>query len=82
MYHSDTLSEKKEKILQAMQDPESYVCLVIATSSLGMGVDCITFNNVILYGPHKTVVEIIQEGGRVDRDGQTSTVFLLYNSFH
>ena len=82
MYHSETPSEKKEKILQAMQDPESDVCLVIATSSLGMGVDCIKFNNVILYGPPKTVVEIIQEVGRVGRDGQMSTALLLYNSFH
>lgn len=77
-----TPSEKKDKILKAIQNPDSSICLVIATSSLGMGVDCAKFYDVILYGPPKTVVELIQEIGRVGRDGKTSTALLLYNSFH
>lgn len=80
MYHSETPSEKKAfyrpfKIL-------TVVCLVIATSSLGMCVDCAKFYDVILYGSPKTVVELIQEIGKVGRDGQTLTALLLYNSFH
>jgi superfamily II DNA helicase RecQ len=82
MYHSETPSDKKENILKAIQNPDSDVCVVIATSSLGMGVDCAKFYNVILYGPPKTVVDLIQEVGRVGRDGQASTALLLYNSFH
>ncbi|XP_061170261.1 putative ATP-dependent DNA helicase Q1 [Saccostrea echinata] len=82
MYHSETPLEKKEIILKAIQNPDSDLRLVIATSSLGMGVDCAKFYNVILYGPPKTVVELIQEIGRVGRDGQTSTALLLYNSFN
>lgn len=82
MYHSETPSEKNNSILKAIQNPDSSICLVIATSSLGMGVDRAKFNDVILYGPPKTVVELIQEIGRVGRDGTTSTALLLYNSFH
>lgn len=73
---------QKKSILQAIQNPDSSICLVIATSSLGMCVDCAKFYDVILYGSPKTVVELIQEIGKVGRDGQTSTALLLYNSFH
>lgn len=75
-------SFRKKSILQAIQNPDSSICLVIATSSLGMCVDCAKFYDVILYGSPKTVVELIQEIGKVGRDGQTSTALLLYNSFH
>ena len=47
-----------------------------------MGIDNAGCNNVILYGPPKTHVDLIQEIGRVGRDGSQSLAVLMYNSFH
>ena len=82
MYHSETPDEGKSKILEGLKDPNSDATVVVATSALGMGVDIVNYYNVILYGAPKTIVDLIQEIGRVGRDGKDAVALLLYNSYH
>lgn len=82
MFHSETDDKKKSKIMEALKDPSSELKIVVATSALGMGVDLVGFYNVILYGCPISIVDLVQEIGRVGRDGQCSTALLLHNSYH
>nr|XP_022292514.1 uncharacterized protein LOC111103492 [Crassostrea virginica] len=82
MFHSETPKAKKEKILDDMCCEEGLLKIIIATSALGMGIDVPKTNNVILYGIPQQMVEIIQEIGRVGRDGSPALAVLLYNSYH
>lgn len=50
---------------------EGKLCLVIATTALGLGVDCQDIARVIHWGPPpSTVEEYIQEIGRSGRNGE------------
>ncbi|XP_061190292.1 probable ATP-dependent DNA helicase RecS [Saccostrea echinata] len=82
MFHSETPEDIKTKILNELSDEESTTKLVIATSALGMGVDILKYSNVILYGAPKSIVDIVQEIGRVGRDGMEAVALLLHNSYH
>lgn len=82
MFHSETPEDIKNKILQDLLDEKSVTKLVIATSALGMGVDIRQYSSVILYGAPKTIVDTVQEIGRVGRDGSESVALLLFNSYH
>lgn len=82
MFHSETGDKKKSKIMEALKKPDSDLRFIVATSALGMGVDLVGFYNVILYECPKSVVDLVQEIGRVGRGGQNSTALLLYNSYH
>ena len=50
--------------------------------NVGMGIDIVNFSNVVLYDAPKTVIDLVQEIGRVGRDGSPSTALLLHNSYH
>lgn len=82
MFHSETPEDVKNKILQDLLDEKSATKLVIATSALGMGVDIRQYYSVILYGAPKSIVDTVQEIGRVGRDGKDSVALLLFNSYH
>ncbi|XP_061194372.1 bifunctional 3'-5' exonuclease/ATP-dependent helicase WRN-like [Saccostrea echinata] len=82
MFHSETPDSKKKKILDDLCNENGSLRIVIATSALGMGIDMASANNVILYGAPKQLVEVIQEIGRVGRDGTPALALLLYNSYH
>ncbi|XP_063419305.1 probable ATP-dependent DNA helicase RecS [Mytilus trossulus] len=82
MFHSETSPDSKKRIMECLKDPTSCIKVVIATSALGMGIDMIGFSNVIIYGAPKTIVDLIQEIGRVGRDGKEAVALLLHNSFH
>ncbi|XP_048747213.2 probable ATP-dependent DNA helicase RecS [Ostrea edulis] len=81
MFHSETPKENKEKIIDGLKNPNSDLKLLIATTALGMGIDCVNFNNVIIYGMPTCVVDLIQEIGRIGRDSQKSVALILYNSY-
>ncbi|CAG2186712.1 recQ [Mytilus edulis] len=81
MFHSETSSDSKKRIMKCLEDPSSSIKVVIATSALGIGIDIIGFYIVIIYGAPKTIVDLIQEIGRVGRDGKEA-VALLHNSYH
>lgn len=82
MFHSETPEDKKEKIVSALRNKDSCVRIVIATSALGMGVDVLNCNSVVLYGPLRSVVDLVQAIGRVGRDGLPSVALIIYNSHH
>lgn len=82
LYHSETPRESKDKIIDGLKKPNSDLKLVIATTSLGMGIDCVNFSNVIIYCPPVSVVDLIQEIGRIGRDGQQSIALILFNSYY
>lgn len=68
--------------MSALRNKDSCVRIVIATSALGMGVDVLNCNSVVLYGPPRSVVDLVQAVGRVGRDGLPSVALIIYNSHH
>lgn len=82
MFHSETPEENKELIIAALREKESGKRIIFATSALGMGIDVVDCNSIVLYGPPRTVVDLVQLIGRVGRDGGQSVAFVLYNSYN
>jgi superfamily II DNA helicase RecQ len=58
MFHSETSDEKKSDIIKKLQDVNSHLKIVIATSALGMGIDIAECQSVILYGIPPTTTEM------------------------
>lgn len=82
MFHSESAEKTKDRIISALGNPNSELQIIIATNALGMGVDIQGFNSLVLYGPPKTTVDLIQGIGRLGRDGSPSCAILLHNSFN
>lgn len=82
MYHSETADINKTDIINNLKNANSILRIVIATSALGMGIDVVNCWAVILYGAPNTAIELVQEIGRVGRDGNPSIALLLYNSYN
>ncbi|XP_076079993.1 ATP-dependent helicase wrn-1-like [Mytilus galloprovincialis] len=82
MYHSETTDQIKSLILSDLQKSNHDLKIVIATSALGMGVDIVNIKTVLFYGPPRSIVDLVQEVGRVGRDGSDSVTFILYNHNH
>ena len=55
---------------------DTSLCLVIATSAFGMGVDCLDTCTVIHWGLPSTLEEYVQETGKSGRDGYPATAVL------
>ena len=60
---------------------KSNLRVVIATNALGMGVDVIDCKNIILYGPPKNILDLVQQTGRYGRDGSSSLPLILCNRY-
>ena len=82
LFHSEAPKGNKEHSIEGLKNRESEIKLVIATTSLGMEIDCANFYNVIIYCPPTSVADLIQEMGRVGRDGRQSLALILYNSYY
>ncbi|XP_048729762.1 ATP-dependent DNA helicase RecQ-like [Ostrea edulis] len=82
MYHSETPDDKKQTIIEALQQENSQLKLIIATNALGMGIDIRKCHGVIIYGAAKSVLDMVQEIGRVGRDGHPSVALFLYHGYH
>ena len=82
MFHSETPEEKKKTIIQALCEKESDIRIVFATTALGMGIDVVDCHSIILYGPPRSVLDLVQEVGRIGRDNITSAAILMHNSYH
>ena len=80
MFHSETPEENKELIISALREKDSEKRVIFATSALGMGIDVVDCNSIVLYGPPRTVVDLVQLVGRVGRDGGQSIALVLHNS--
>ncbi|CAC5383776.1 unnamed protein product [Mytilus coruscus] len=82
MFHSETSDKNKKKIIEAMCQMSSDVRIVFATTALGMGIDVVACHSIILYGSPRSILDLVQETGRVGRDNANSVAILLHNSFH
>ncbi|XP_048777465.1 probable ATP-dependent DNA helicase RecS [Ostrea edulis] len=82
MFHSETPEEKKKTIMTSLNQADSDIRVVFATSALGMGIDVSNCHSIILFGPPRSVLDLIQEIGRVGRDGERSVAILMHNSYH
>lgn len=81
MYHSETDESIKETVLSIRE--ESPTRVIISTNALGMGVDFKGLSSIIiLFGPPHSIIDVLQEIGCADRDGEKTVALLLYNSHH
>ena len=78
MYHRKTLDKNKEKVLKSLLSTDGSTRIVVASTSLGMGVNVKDVNYVIHFGPPKEIEDYIQAIGRAGRDGSKSYAILLY----
>ena len=82
MFHSETPDQRKKKIIEDLCQSDSQLRIVFATTALGMGIDVINCHSIVLYGPPRNVLDLIQEVGRIGRDGRKSVAILMHNSYH
>ena len=79
MFHAGSPTSVKEHILSQMGSLESHLRVVICTIAFGMGIDCKDTYRSIHFGPPKTVEFLVQESGRIGRDGNQCFSYVLYN---
>ena len=75
-YHRNTSEKRKQEILNDLKLPlaceEKKLLAVVATVSLGVGVD-IRVKNSVNFGLAATMEDLLQEGGRVMRGSSSET---------
>ena len=71
-YTKCTEDEIKDVILKNCKEPNSVLCVIIATAAFGMGVDCMSVTRIIHWGPPSDVETYIQLTGRSGRSGEQS----------
>ena len=77
MFHACTPQYNKDVIPKGLSLPQGVVCVIFATTAVGMGIDLKDVNIVIHYkAPHR-LKDYFQESGRGDRGGgdAVSTVY-------
>lgn len=67
MFHRKTLEKHKQRVLSDLTDASGSCRVVVATTSLEMGIDISDIKCVIHYGPPREVVDYIQGIGRAGR---------------
>ena len=80
LFHSETLDSNKKRVLEALTSSEESdtLCLVIATSSLGCGVDMKEVRKVIHFGPAYHLTDFCQQIGRAGRNTNDQCLAKLY----
>ncbi|XP_061196862.1 uncharacterized protein LOC133205135 [Saccostrea echinata] len=81
MFYSESTKETKLRVIRQLTQKEDFMLRVVATSALEIGVDVVECHSVDLYGPPPTLVGLLQECGRVGRDGKDSVAFILHHSY-
>jgi len=82
MFHSETQEDKKRVLLLNFKTITVIYESLLATSALGMVIDIANFNSCILYGAPSSVIDLVQEVGRIGRNAEEAIVMLLYNRHH
>ena len=80
MYHRKTLDKHKERVLADLTKPKGSCRVVVATTSLAMGVEIPDLRCVIQYGCPLDVEDYIQRIGRVGRGKKPREALLLFSS--
>ena len=79
MFHAGSPDSVKNHVVQEMTKEKSHLRLVICTIAFGMGIDCKDVYCSVHFGPSRTVQRLIQETGRLGRDGKQCVCYVLYN---
>lgn len=82
IYHSETWESSKTNISTQFQNPESSnVRVIIATTSLSMGVNFPDVKYIIHFlAPARTLEEHLQQMGRAGRDGNSAYDITIYSN--
>ena len=70
--------KNKDAVLASLQNLDSKMGLVIATSLLGCGVNVVGIKYVIHFGPSYDVVDYVQQIGRAGRDTHEQCHAIFY----
>lgn len=73
-----TPKANEEAILNAFQDCDTDIRVLVATIAFGMSIDCNGVHWIIHFGPSKNVEAYIQESGRAGRDNEQSVAYIVY----
>ncbi|XP_028413582.1 uncharacterized protein LOC114536425 [Dendronephthya gigantea] len=79
MFHAGSPDSVKVHVVNEMTKDHSHLRLLICTVAFGMGIDCKDVYSSIHFGPSSTVESLIQETGRLGRDGKQCICYVLYN---
>ncbi len=79
MFHAGSPDSVKTHIVKEMTKFNSHLCLLICTIAFGMGIDCKGVYRSIHFGPSTTVDNLVQETGRLGRDGKQCFCYILFN---
>ncbi len=78
MFHRKTLEKHKQRIINDLSVPDGSCRVVVATTSLGMGVDIRDLRYIIHYRSPRNIEEFIQGMGRAGRDNKESSSILFF----
>ena len=82
MFFHDTLTHKKEAIIEDLLTPSGHFRLIIASSALGMGINMVDLHHVYHYGPPTDLEDYMQEIGRAGRSGKQAQAVLYFKTIH
>ncbi len=78
MFHAGSPDSVKIMLWGKWHATDSYLRVLICTIAFGMGIDCKNVHHSIHFGPPSTVESLVQETGRLERDGQQCLIYTLY----
>ena len=82
VYYSQTPKRHKDYLTSSFEGVSENVRVVLATTSLSMGVDFPHVKCVIHYGPLNNLTSHLQEAGRGGRDGIQANHITVYQGRH
>lgn len=79
MFHAGSPDSVKNHVVKEMTNERSNLRVLICTIAFGMGIDCKNVHRSIHFGPSNTVESLVQETGRLGRDGLQCFCYILFN---
>ena len=81
MFHAGSPESVKSHVVSEMSQCGSYLRYVICTVAFAMGIDCKDVYCSVHFGPPKSVELLVQECGRLGRDGKQCMCYVLLSSW-
>lgn len=82
VYYSATPETIKERVCNSFGGNQGVARVVIASTSLSMGVDFPSVKYVIHFGPGRSTTEHLQQAGRAGRDSNPAFNIVMYQGKH
>ena len=79
MFHAGSPESVKVHVVEEMGKSESKLRILICTIAFGMGIHCKNVYRSIHFGPSNSIEALVQETGRLGRDGKQCVSYILYN---